>query len=79
VLLLLLLLPPPPPPIIIIIIIIIIVKYTNKHSDGPSYSHWTICKHNELQVTDMCYEHIPAGVFNVNGSSVTWNVPFITG
>ena len=53
-------------------------QYTHRHSNCPSYIHWTIYKHKELQVTDMYYERIPEEVFNVNGTTVMWGVPIIT-
>jgi hypothetical protein len=34
-------------------------EYTNRHNKVAGYSHWTICKHKELQVTDKYYEHTP--------------------
>jgi len=59
-------------------IMIIIIIYTNRHNNGPSHIHWTICEHKELQVTDMYYEPIPEGVVNVDGTTVMWDVPVIT-
>jgi hemoglobin-like flavoprotein len=40
------------------------VKETNRHNKVNGYSHWTVCKHTGLQVTDRYYEHIPQRVLS---------------
>jgi len=32
-------------------------EYTDRHNKVAGYSHWTVCKHMELQVTDKYCEH----------------------
>ena len=39
--------------------------YTNRHNKVAGYSHWTICKHLGLQVTD-------------NSTTIMWDIPVIT-
>jgi len=40
------------------------VKETNRHNKVNGYSHWTVCKHTGLQVTDRYCEHIPQRVLS---------------
>jgi hypothetical protein len=48
---------------IIIIIIIIIIRYVNV----------------ELQFREKFYKHIPESVINVDGTTIMWDIPVITG
>jgi hypothetical protein len=42
------------------------------------YIHWTLYKHMGVQVTDKCYKCVPERVINFNGTTIMWDVPFIT-
>jgi hypothetical protein len=53
-------------------------EYTDRHNKVAGYSHWTICKHKGLQVTEKFYEKVPENVINVNGPTIIQDVPVIT-
>jgi len=53
-------------------------EYTNRHNKVVGYSHWTICKHRGLQVTDKYYEHTPESEINVTGNTIMWDIPVFT-
>jgi hypothetical protein len=53
-------------------------EYTNRHNRVAGNSHWTMCKHMGLQVTDKYYEHTPEREITVNGTTIMWDVPVFT-
>ena len=53
-------------------------EYTNRHNKVAGYIYWTVCKHVGLKGTDKFYEHIPERFINVNGTTMMWDIPFIT-
>jgi len=52
-------------------------EYTNRHDKVAGNSHWTMCKHRELQVTDNYYERVPERVINVDGTTTVCDAPVI--
>ena len=43
----------------------------SRHDKAAAYLHWTICKYNDIEITDKWYEHKPETVMHNEDNNIT--------
>ena len=55
-------------------------EYISRHNNAATYLHWSICKDNDLKITDKWYQHTPEAVMHNKDNNLTimWDMPVNT-
>lgn len=53
-------------------------EYLHRHNRVASYVHWSICKSQNIQVTERWYEHDPKTVIDTTNTTIIWDMPVHT-
>ena len=49
-------------------------EYLERHDKALIYTHWLICKHYEIEVTDKWYDHKPNTVTERRDATILWDM-----
>ena len=55
-------------------------EYITRHNDAAAYLHWSICKDDDLKITDKWYQHAPETLMHNKDNNLTimWDMPVNT-